>query len=136
MGTSRRRSAGPRHRIALARNLRRGLITALALVGLVSAGALVGAPNAASAAGTATVNVSISPVDTAGAAKSSAVGGDTVGYRVQFSCTSQSCVGATVTLPATQADPYGFGQRLLAYSSWTAPFAGATIAAPGATRSP
>ncbi|CAN5565270.1 hypothetical protein BH10ACT7_BH10ACT7_11660 [soil metagenome] len=103
----------------------RALIVVLAVVGLVAQ------PLAASAAGTAVITVSATPVNYLDGSPAPTAGmginGNRLAYQVSYSCSVSDCDGATVKVAPTQLDPnYGF-YRLLNYQSWTAPASGGTI---------
>lgn len=105
--------------------VRRVILTFLLAFGLVAQ------PLAATAAGTAVLTVSATPVHYLdGSAVTTAgqgINGSRVSYRVSFSCSVANCTGATVKVDPTQLDPnYNF-YRLLSYSSWQAPTTGGTI---------
>ena len=99
------------------------------------------APAAANAAGNGVVSVTIEPVHylTPSIPQTTAAYGtfgDKVGYRISFSCATDTCVNTTIRLTPPQQDPYGLAAQapsyvpiktLLAYTSWTAPSGAATI---------
>jgi uncharacterized repeat protein (TIGR01451 family) len=111
-------------------SLRRIVVSTVASLAVVL-GMVVPGLAAHAADGTGVVAVSITPVDyLTGAPQTTASNGEhgnTVAYKVNFSCTAGPCDATTVQLGALQKDPYGFNQSLLYYSTWTAPFTGATI---------
>lgn len=85
--------------------------------------------------GTAVLTTAIVPVDhLTGNAQSNAaynLHGGNVGYRVSYSCAVSACENVTVRLAPSQASPYFPAAQvgtLLRYTSWTAPFVGASIA--------
>jgi uncharacterized repeat protein (TIGR01451 family) len=107
-------------------------IFALVLAALVTVGIVAPTVGANAAGGSDVLGISITPVDyTTGIAQTTASNGqhgNGVGYKIGYSCTGAvDCADTTIQLPATQTDPNGFGQRMLVYSTWTAPFTGATI---------
>lgn len=84
--------------------------------------------------GTAVLTTAIVPVDhLTGDPQTTAahnLHGGNVGYRVSYSCAVSACENVTVQLAPAQASPYFPAAQvgtLLRYSSWTAPFLGATI---------
>lgn len=84
--------------------------------------------------GTAVLTTAIVPVDhLTGDPQTNAahnLHGGNVGYRVSYSCAVSACENVTVQLAPSQASPYFTTAQvgtLLRYTSWTAPFVGATI---------
>jgi uncharacterized repeat protein (TIGR01451 family) len=106
-------------------------IFALILAALVTVGIVAPTVGANAAGGSDVLGISITPVDSStGVAETTVSNGqhaNAVAYKIGYSCTGAvDCANTTIQLPATQTDPYGFGQRMLQYSTWTAP-TGATI---------
>lgn len=102
--------------------------TLVAVLSLV-AGLAVAAP--AAAAGTAVLNVSLTPVSATSETITSVgstglTSADELRYRVSYSCSVANCDDAVIKLSPGPLDPnYNF-YRHLTYKSWTPPFVGAT----------
>ncbi|WP_405645298.1 hypothetical protein [Streptomyces uncialis] len=118
---------------------RRGTFAALAAFALV-AGLLMPAMTAQAAPGTAVLDVSVEAVDpTTGAPQTQAAfgtHGNSVAYKVGYSCAASDCVGATVRMSPSQPDPYGLSAApLLSYTNWTPPagLPGASVGGTDAT---
>lgn len=100
-------------------------------VALLAAAGLVAQPLSATAAGSAVITVSATPVHYLDGTPTPTAGmglnGNRLAYRVSYSCSVAACDGATVRIDPTQLDPNHNFYRLLKYVSWTAPASGGTI---------
>lgn len=115
----------------------------MALAALLVTAVVVVPMSSANAAGAGVLNVTIAPVDSStGANQANAAIGqhqNEVAYLVGFSCCTAACTDASVDISAPQADPGGLvpasalPTTLLAFKSWTPPFAGATMSGDDAT---
>lgn len=106
-------------------------IAAAALLGLITPLVLTAASPAA-AAGVLSVTIeAINPVtnqpQTWAGYASSADPQTNLGYRISYSCSVEACDNTTIALSPSPLDPTYSTYRHLAFSTWTAPFVGATI---------
>jgi len=123
--TSTYKTASMMTRTGTAAFVRRATLTLLLALGLIAQ------PLAATAAGSAVLTVSATPVHYLdGSAVTTAgqgINGSRLSYRVSFSCSVANCTGATVKIDPAQLDPNNNFYRLLSYNSWQAPTTGGTI---------
>ena len=107
------------------------VIAAAALLGLIAPLALTAAMPAAAAG---VMSVTIEPIDpisntpqTWAGYASAAAAQTNLGYRVSYSCSVEACDNTTIALSPGPLDPTYGTYRHLVFSTWTAPFVGATI---------